>query len=76
MPVYDWRKARLVDELTSAGVTLPDDYLLFGRTFDGIDYRFLEPMKRFAPDDYQRVLDWFPLADLGLLRARMTGAST
>lgn len=71
MPVYDWRKADLVREINLAGVQLPPDYRMFGRTFDGIDYRFVEPLSRYAPDDYQRLLKWFPLAELNLLRGQM-----
>jgi hypothetical protein len=40
------------------------EYEWFGRSFDGIDWRFLAPIKQHAPDDYARILDWFPLADL------------
>lgn len=67
-PVWDWRKARLVDEITAAGVKLPVDYRLFGRSFDGIDYRFLAPIREHFPDDYQRILKWFPLAEAEIKR--------
>lgn len=67
-PVYDWKKADLLREFDAAGVKLPPDYRIFGRTFDGIDYRFLKPLKEAYPEDYARVLEWFPLADLELFR--------
>ena len=67
-PVWDWNKARLIEEIESAGVKLPVEYRWFGRSFDGLDYRFLEPLKRFAPDDYERILQWFPLADVEIAR--------
>lgn len=70
-PIADWLKAEVLGRIEAAKIPLPVDYEWFGRSFDGIDYRFLEPLSRFAPDDYQRVLDWFPLADLDLMRARM-----
>ena len=44
-PVFDWVKADLLREFDASGVRLPVDYKLFGRTFDGIDYRFLKPIK-------------------------------
>ena len=47
---------------------LPVDYHMFGRTFDGIDYRFLAPLKKNRPADYQKVLDWFPLAEMEVWR--------
>lgn len=67
-PVYDWRKARLIDAIKCSGIKLPVDYKLFGRSFDGIDLRFLYPIRQHFPRDYQRILDWFPLADMELAR--------
>lgn len=66
-PIYDWQKHEVMDAITQAGIPLPVDYEWFGRSFDGIDRRFLEPLRNHAPEDYQRVLDWFPLADTQLL---------
>ena len=66
--VWDWRKRHTFEAIEAAGVDLPPDYEWFGRSFDGLDYRFLEPLSRRAPADYERVLDWFPLADLELVR--------
>lgn len=63
-PCWDWNADRLEREIRASGIQLPEDYHLFGRTFDGIDVRFLLPLKRHKPDDYQRVLHWYPLADL------------
>ncbi|WP_242890779.1 hypothetical protein [Actinomadura litoris] len=67
--VWDWRKADVFGAIESAGVKLPPDYLWFGRSFDGLDRRFIAQLKVYAPDDYQRVLDWFPLAEMELFRA-------
>lgn len=67
-PVWDWDKERLLSAIVGAGVKLPVDYRLFGRSFDGIDYRFLEPIRRYFPRDYERILRWFPLAELEILR--------
>lgn len=67
-PVYDWKKADLLAAIDEAGVKLPIDYKLFGRTFDGLDYRFLKPIKENFPDDYAKILEWYPLAELELYR--------
>ncbi len=67
-PVYDWKKADLIAAIDGAGVKLPVDYKLFGRTFDGIDYRFLKPIKDNYPQDYERIITWYPLAELELFR--------
>lgn len=69
--VWDWRIRHVRAAIAEHGAPMPVDYDWFGRSFDGIDYRFIEPLSRHAPDDYQRVLDWFPLADLELFRARL-----
>lgn len=63
-PIYDWNKDRLIDEIRKSGIKLPEDYHLFGRTFDGLDLRFVVPIKKHKPLDYQKILDWFPLVDM------------
>ena len=70
-PVYDWKKADLLAAFDESGVKLPPDYKLFGRTFDGIDYRFLKPIKEHYPKDYEKILEWFPLAELEIMRREM-----
>jgi len=67
-PVHDWNKQRMLDEFKRHKVVLPVDYELFGRTFDGLDLRFLLPIKQRFPRDYQRILEWFPLAELEVFR--------
>ncbi|RIU50898.1 hypothetical protein [Klebsiella pneumoniae] len=67
-PVWEWTKGDLIAAFDAAGVKLPADYRVFGRTFDGLDYRFMAPMKREFPRDYARLLEWFPLLDVGLWR--------
>jgi hypothetical protein len=67
-PVYDWNKARLLDEIKASGIKLSPEYRLFGRSFDGIDYRFLRPIKDNYPADYERIRDLFPLIDVELHR--------
>ena len=66
--IWDWQVAEVRKRIADAGLALPPDYEWFGRSFDGLDYRFTEPLSRHAPDDYQKILDWFPLADLELIR--------
>lgn len=69
--IWDWSVAEVRERIEAAGVELPVEYEWFGRSFDGLDHRFLGPLRDHAPDDYQRVLDWFPLADLELFRREM-----
>jgi hypothetical protein len=69
--VWDWRVGNVREAIGAEGVQLPRDYEWFGRSFDGLDRRFLQPLKDHAPDDYQTILDWFPLAELELLRGSL-----
>jgi hypothetical protein len=67
-PVWDWNKERLIDALKRSGIMLPEDYHLFGRTFDGVDLRFTYPIKKHRPRDYARILEFYPLAEIEIWR--------
>lgn len=67
-PVWDMKIAELRSLVKDSGVKLPVDYRYFGRSFDGIDRRFLEPMREHLPRDYNRVLEMYPLAEVDILR--------
>lgn len=67
-PIADWLKSEVMDAINGAGIELPIDYEIFGRSFDGIDSRFTEPMRRHLPDDYERLRKWFPLMVSDLIR--------
>lgn len=63
MAVFDWNQAKLVEELKKSKIKLPIDYKWWGKTFDGVDYRFLNVLKKQAPDDWNRIRDLFPLIE-------------
>ncbi len=67
-PVWDMVKDELIALLDQHRIRLPVDYELFGRSFDGVDHRFLTPLKQHRPDDYATILEWFPLAFLDAWR--------
>ena len=69
--VWDWRKSAVMGRIAEAGIALPRDYEWFGRSFDGLDYRFVEPLSRHAPEDFARIKEWFPLVELEMVRAGM-----
>lgn len=73
-PVWDWDKEKLIGAIAKAKIALPVDYELFARTFDGLDYRFLAPLKKHRPRDYAKVLEWFPLAELEVWRYEKAAA--
>jgi hypothetical protein len=68
---FDWSTKEVYQKIADDGIMLPVDYELFGRSFDGLDWRFLAPLRDRFPRDYQRILDWFPLADLELCRREL-----
>ncbi|MDY2723888.1 MAG: hypothetical protein SOV20_08760 [Coriobacteriales bacterium] len=69
-PIADVLKGELMELLGRHGVDLPRDYEIWGRSFDGIDYRFSEPMSRELPEDFETVRRWFPLVDAEIYRGR------
>lgn len=66
--IWDWKTADVREQLHRHNLKLSRSYRYFGSTGDGIDFRFLRYLKDNLPEDYQRVLDVFPLADLELFR--------
>lgn len=67
-PIADWLKGEVMDAIEGAGIELPIDYEIFGRSFDGIDRRFTEPMKEHLPEDYERLREWFPMLVTDMIR--------
>lgn len=66
--VADWTKQEVMDALERRGIGLPPDYEMFGRSFDGLDERFMRPLRDQRPQDYGIVTQWFPFAGADILR--------
>jgi len=73
-PVWDWKKVDIVREFTRHKIRLSREYEIFGRSFDGLDARFLVPMKKHFPRDFAKLLEWFPLAEVEVWRAERMAA--
>lgn len=67
-PIADWLKSEVFDIMKRHNVKLPVDYEMFKRSFDGIDSRYVIPIKERFPDDYEKLLEWFPLIKMNLIR--------
>jgi hypothetical protein len=67
-PVYDWNMERLLQEIKASGIKLPVDYKIWGKSFDGLDYRFIKPMRQHFPRDYEKLKELFPLLDVEIKR--------
>jgi hypothetical protein len=66
--VYDWNMEKLTSEIKKEGVKLPIDYKIWGKSFDGLDYRFIKPLKDNFPNDYEKLKILFPLIDVEIKR--------
>lgn len=67
-PIYDWNNDRLFTEIEAAGCKLPVDYQMFGRSFEGLQYAYIKPIKDRFPKDYAKIVEWFPLVDVEIWR--------
>lgn len=74
-PVWDMYKDELIELVKKADIGLPIDYEWFGRSFDGIDYRFLAPLREHAPQDFATIAEWFPLIELEIIRYETEGVT-
>ena len=67
-PIFDYDKEQVLDTIKAAGWKLPIDYRYFSASFDGLYIKFMLPIKKYFPRDYARILEWFPLVELEVLR--------
>lgn len=67
-PIHDWSKADVLDAIRESGCKLPDDYHWFGCSFDGIEARYINGLRLHSPEDYAKVLEWFPMIESDLMR--------
>jgi 3'-phosphoadenosine 5'-phosphosulfate sulfotransferase (PAPS reductase)/FAD synthetase len=72
-PIVDWSKQQVIDAIAHAGWKLPVDYRYFSASFDGLYLKYLLPIKKHFPRDYQRICDFYPLAELEVLRYEASG---
>lgn len=74
-PVWDWDKQRIIDAMRHAGWRLPIDYRYFSASFDGLYLKFMLPIKRFFPNDWEKIVNVFPLIELEVMRFESAVAS-
>lgn len=65
-PIYDWSKKEVLQVIKDANIKLPIDYRIWGRSFDGIDYKFTKGLKDNLPNSYEYLRSWYPCIDLEL----------
>jgi len=67
-PIADWYAEEVREFLVERQIPAPVDYEIWGQSFDGISAKFMRGLKEHFPNDYEKVLEWFPFADLDILR--------
>lgn len=67
-PVADMNKADLLALFRRHQVPVSEDYKIFGRSFDGVQFRYLDRVRECYPEDYQTILRWFPLVEAEFMR--------
>lgn len=67
-PLHDFSLRDIVDILKKHDVYLPEDYDLFGLSFDGFDYRFLKPVSVFKPEDFKKIEEFYPMVSLKIVQ--------
>lgn len=67
-PVYDYYIRDVVKIIADHNIKLSKEYRIWGKSFDGLDYRFIKPLKELYPQDYETILSYFPLLKADILR--------
>lgn len=67
-PIAEYTKQNVVDAVRNAGWKLPSDYRYFKDSMDGLQIRYLLPIKKHFPRDYEKILEWFPMCAMEILR--------
>ena len=66
--IWDMSIAQLINIITRHDVNLPPDYRLWGHSFYEIQPEYLFAIREHYPDDYRKILEWFPLAQAEMFR--------
>jgi hypothetical protein len=59
------------DYLKTNGIPLTEDYRIFGRSWDGLSYHFTMGVKKYYPEDYALIKEYFPLIDAEVMRYKI-----
>jgi hypothetical protein len=74
--VWDMTNMEMTPLFRKHNVKLPRDYEFWGTSFDGLRWFFLREIKERYPEDYQRILEWLPFADMEFFRRTLVGGTT
>lgn len=66
--IWNWSTKDVLKIIADNNIQLPVDYEMFGRSFDGISYQFVKPLKDRFPKDFEKIREWFPIIDAEFFR--------
>lgn len=66
--IWDWKIEQVSAIIHENKVKLPRAYQAIGRTVAAIDYFYMRPFREMYPDDYEKILEWFPLLEAEFYR--------
>jgi len=64
-------KTDVFDYIKKNNIPLTKDYDIFGVSWDGLAYHFLTGVKKFYPEDYEKIKSYFPMIDAEILRYKL-----
>lgn len=67
-PIWEWSKADVFEQISKSGLKLSREYELFNASLAGFNYSYLYALEREEPEDFARVVAWFPLIGAEILR--------
>ncbi len=67
-PIWDWKIADVAGIIARHGLKISGEYEMFGCTTDRLNYRRIGIIRDRYPEDYAKILQWLPLADLEIFR--------
>lgn len=62
-PIAEWKHAECWEYIKAEGLPVSRAYGLFGRSLDSIDIKHVYPLKHAIPEDYEKILNDFPLME-------------
>ncbi len=66
--VWDWNVEQVAGIIRRHKCKIPKAYQFSGRTIAALDYFYMRPFRECYPDDYEKILEWFPLLDAEFYR--------
>lgn len=74
-PIWDYSNDAVGEIIGKNGIGLGPEYEYWGTSFDGLRYFFLNEVRQRYPEDYERILELFPFADMEIMRYNLMGGT-